>query len=913
MIIPTASDSGSSNDSSGPLTPDGSVIDNRIHTPADNSDTHHIHISTGEPKASKVSGTPKSQEGHRGRRDVPKLDTDVGRNPSSRGPPLRLERERSPYAHPPAETPKSRDNRFSGEYLMSPDAISPRVGGAGNHRPRSQRPEAHRSDTLDGRPVLSSTNSSLRGPPRPSMDRRASAMPELRSPTSTTAPRARRRPDHMSSDESDNDIARLRARSGQYPPDANPRFSTSSSDDSRGKERNFSSLHPTSPPRTPISTEYANATPLNRETLLHGPGLQHLSNLLEGHENNHHRRASPRPSPQPSPRGSPSASPYPSPPGTPPEHHPGREHPIESLKRYSPSSKPSSPLSSAPSSPKPTATTFNPRRMDQDPGARPPVHRSTRTSSWASPLDEPEPLAAPTIDVRRPSPSPARHVKTQSYEKDKTRAPPTRQQTYAPLGSSGASTLEPARPHQRQRSASNAETRGPRPNLSINLPFVHQTTNSPLSPSMRYMPSPTYPASPAQPSKSSLLDPGDSSRPRSTVPDNGSSHRRRSRSSTGRSSHHHHHRSRSSIPDANVVFDPRHSAPAPKVAFSDQKHGAEMPVCPNRDTGLDEWYTVDGHSAITVCSDCRHDVFGTGYERYFQRQRDSNRGKRPKCSLYDPWMRLACLVTFQKGRRDVKALTDIAEVTADELPCPQSSPAEGREWYHVNDSTTGKAFPSFPVCAHCVWSLDSIFGSVLGDLFHRTEDLKEEETRVCALRSDSTRFAKYLNRLSLMAHEAKESGQRPATNDLIWDVKRETVISPCGGDQILAGHDWHIHPELPLLTVCEECYFNTVRPQIKARSRIASGIAPEAEEVVKGVSCKLYSPRMKQVFERACRERDWEDLKHAVEKRYLLQQDLLDAQARVQRDSRDRDAAANVEKWTQKLRRLERRQDDQDD
>ena len=276
---------------------------------------------------------------------------------------------------------------------------------------------------------------------------------------------------------------------------------------------------------------------------------------------------------------------------------------------------------------------------------------------------------------------------------------------------------------------------------------------------------------------------------------------------------------------------------------------------------------------------------------------------------------MACLDAFAKKRKISSLLMDLgdlAEISTEEPVCPKHRLSEESIWYHLRDSETDRDFQDFQVCSHCVYSLEIICPN-LGDIFHKSTDLKQEP-RACSLRSDVHRLGKYLNQLVAMSEEAKKTGNKPPpTSDFIWEVKWMTVIDACKGDGVHYGQDMHKHPNLPELTICEECYYKNVRPVLKTMRReprhFVHEITPEAKEVVGGASCKLYSPRMKQIFETACRERDFEYLQKAVRKRNDLQIDLEEAKMIYHRTPQDGKAKAEMDYLTEKWRKLERRHD----
>ena len=140
---PTSSDWSVSSDSSTLMTPPV--------TPNDNGDRRYvwkpedgiqIPLTYGKSKDAKIAhqgNVSDSRNKERGRTTAPKLDTNVAQTRSDGGPLPHLERERSPYGSGP-RPPKPKENRFSHEYLLSPEPVSPRVRFEENQRPKPHHP-----------------------------------------------------------------------------------------------------------------------------------------------------------------------------------------------------------------------------------------------------------------------------------------------------------------------------------------------------------------------------------------------------------------------------------------------------------------------------------------------------------------------------------------------------------------------------------------------------------------------------------------------------------------------------------------------------------------------------------------------------------------------------------------------------
>lgn len=625
-------DSTTSSEQSASATPSSTVNDNQdrryVCKPRDND---QIPLSYGGPKNPSTTAqrhAPMPQEKERGRRDVPRLDTDLARDKIRSDAPPPLERARSPYASGP-RTSRPREDRFPGEHMLSPEIMSPRVNNAENQRshsyydPRIAKDDSfRRMDQIkhdpkrSGRPALASSGRQasaydidkvrygstregykdrMRGqrkdtydhptrPPLAPLGRHVSAAaiyPGALCSPSTAPPQPGYH--HGSSDESDASRGSGQRLTGpdslsaqDSPKSATPHFN------GRPQQRH-SSRQPTA--TQPKSAAEHGGPATNRASLLSGDFLLGINARLE-HDIAGARRASPRPSPQPSlvasPRDSPTTSPFSSPPTTPPHdvHH-RRTHTVAGLRNEVQRSGPPSPLSnnSTPRTPWPPGTGVPPVETDLTGRPQHAGPRSRMTTPLPSPTSmvEPEPILGPGISIR--SPSPAVHA---NYRSNKTHEPWYAASRHASIASTfpalapapapaqaSSSTLRPGF-SGRQRSASYTDVR---PQLTVNTPAYLRPVDSPRSPGTRSRsPSPSI-SSPSDRYKPSNLERSSLGARSSThvtnyQPEQTPQHPQRARS-----------RANSYVPEAHAATSsPRSSVPAPASGASDGRPRPSAPL-----------------------------------------------------------------------------------------------------------------------------------------------------------------------------------------------------------------------------------------------------------------------------------------------------------------------------------------------
>ena len=519
------------------------------------------NVRPKNPSATNHQG-PVPQVGERGRRVVPKLDTELAREKSRVDIPPPLERARSPYASGPRPS-RPKEDRFSGEQMLSPGIMSPRVNLAENQRshsyydPRIAKDDSSRSlnqikhdPSKSGRPALASSgrhasaydtgnepresnrerdknrekaqrkdsNDHHTRPPLAPLGRHASAASVVHpgAPFPSSTARTQPRHHHESSDESDASRSSGKNHKGVYlrSPRDTPNFSTPHSSD-RSQKRQSSRQPTPTPPEVAIEQR---GPPTNRASLLSGDILLGINARLEN-DIAGARRASPRPSPQPSPlaspKDSPTASPFSSPPRTPPnEVHHRRTHTVAGLKNEVQRSRPSSPLShnSTPRTPRTPGTGVHPVEADYIGGPRHAVPRSRMTTPLPSPpiTIEPEPILGPGMNTRSPS-----SVMPANYRPDGNNEPryaSSRHASIVPTSMATAPTTAPAlapsstlRPgfSGRQRSASYTDVR---PQLTVNTPTYLRPADSALSPGTRSRPSSPSISSPSERYKPASLE-----------------------------------------------------------------------------------------------------------------------------------------------------------------------------------------------------------------------------------------------------------------------------------------------------------------------------------------------------------------------------------------------------------------------
>ena len=832
----------SSSESLGPHTPD-SIGDNQdrryVYIPEKGIE---IPLTYDEPRTAKKSCPSNDHESERGRKGTPKLDTNLSRRNSPEHVPSPLERERSPYSYAPIPT-KLKEPRFSGEYLLSPDVLSPKI----QFREASHTGQTPRK--ADGHNKISGRAPSCpQHPMQASKHRLASAMAYPGEPVYAGSPGRQSSNYEESFDGSDDSADELsRLRNSTRPAAAlldptverpKPRFSAPMPQ----KERKDMSRQPAiSPPSRALSAgEYR--APAPRMLLPTGLGPPSGSIPTSSLHINA-RRASPRGSPESTPHSSPVVTP----PATPPLDVNLRKSEFQTTKRNTlPHSRSSSPAQAPPSVKLPKTLPVDVLDLEKNrPGLRSrqtspspsPGYDSSSTgahwprSSQTSPLPSPrnegtgfEP--GPRIDIREPSP--ASHHSPSPYTVDTLQRCGTGHASLLPSDGLLSPTLRLPETGRRRRASSNTETRR---SISTNPVILQKAFESPQA---------AIKLRPLGPTRAVSVGPA--------------------------------------LPPT-------------------------LPSCPRNGyvAGYDDWYTLVGFPSFAICPTCRDAVMIPGYAHNFTPRTPKPRGQKTRCNFGVPWMRMAWLMTLSQKRPDVNLLYAMAEVVAYEPPCPGKAQAV-RDWYKINDPDTGRHVSNFNVCPYCVRNVETLF-PVLRGVFYKSRTHHSAQERVCDLRVDSQRYSCYVDFLEETANQAIQFRRPPNTLRFVEFAKRMVVNQECPREDILRGRAWYIIPYIPEFTICEECYDLIVCRAIEQGSSLASQFTRKPQFVAPphvGVSCQLYSAKMKNVFREACEKNDFQHLRGIAVQRHAAERNLQTWQAESQRYSEDTKAdrlADHVREW----------------
>ncbi|KAJ9311223.1 hypothetical protein DTO271D3_8523 [Paecilomyces variotii] len=321
-------------------------------------------------------------------------------------------------------------------------------------------------------------------------------------------------------------------------------------------------------------------------------------------------------------------------------------------------------------------------------------------------------------------------------------------------------------------------------------------------------------------------------------------------------------------------------------------------------TGYQDWYTIRGLTHLDICPSCMKQMAKSKFRDFFIPSLPKPRGQMVRCSMSEPWARLAWLQTIKQGYSDLEILYQITRPSSGTKPCSGRT-ASIQSWYKVIEPETGSSLPRFNACQACVRNI-RILMPAHRDSFKCSTLVQE---RICDLATDSPRFVQYIDLLDAAANECEYKRlPSPDMQAFVDYARRKTSFHHCRRDRLILS-TWHYIPELPEFSICEDCYDDVVRPLAKADKPIARLVSRTMRllpgygpDLCREASCQLYSPRMRTRFREAVQNNDYSYLKLAALKRYQAELRFRERKAKLLADERkgydcDTELRINAEEW----------------
>lgn len=331
-------------------------------------------------------------------------------------------------------------------------------------------------------------------------------------------------------------------------------------------------------------------------------------------------------------------------------------------------------------------------------------------------------------------------------------------------------------------------------------------------------------------------------------------------------------------------------SPAEVSATSQNSFG--LPPCPRPQlvVGYRDWYTIKDISDIDICPSCMSVVGNTRYRDLFVPSLPRPYNEPSVCAMSKAWNRIAFMQSLRQNKPDLSLLRAMTSLPKDIRPCAGAK-EDVRKWFLLKDPQIEEPVPDFYACTACVRAVDHVFPNIC-TVFERPKNRLNQE-RSCGLHVASKHFHSIIDHLDQAQSRCKgRSWRNSDVEALVRHVRRVTRYQPCPRSEMQVSRAWHFMPDLPEFTVCGECYDEVVRP-VSDRS-----LAREISKTLKtvplrrgstgntGISCQLYSDRMRKIFRDAISYRDFSMLEEAVKTRVSAQQRLIEMNKLYEQDVR---------------------------
>ncbi|PHH82061.1 hypothetical protein CDD82_7142 [Ophiocordyceps australis] len=341
------------------------------------------------------------------------------------------------------------------------------------------------------------------------------------------------------------------------------------------------------------------------------------------------------------------------------------------------------------------------------------------------------------------------------------------------------------------------------------------------------------------------------------------------------------------------------SRPIGAVRRFSESHGqngqGDLPECPRKRPVKNQIWLTLPRTNLNICPTCYEVFSNSGFGSSFQ----------PK--LHDPdqlvscdfgngtWYRIAWLLTLKHDKPDLSLLYQSYYVESSTRfeSCAGNKEAT-RKWLTVRDPYSRRPIPGFAVCCECA----RIVGALLPGIDRVLVPLDPEgkmSRNICAFKftPNPEKFVWYFDAFEIASDRAVLDNREPDIEELASQLKRLAVDDECQEDSPVSNGFWHTMKYLPELTVCNACFGQVVRPMVDEGNTIALNFHSEPKRLA-SATCQLYSPRMREIFRKACHRRDPVYLETRVLERRKVEEEIYDRLLRLDRARRN-DARVEAE------------------
>ncbi|KAI3392903.1 hypothetical protein diail_4990 [Diaporthe ilicicola] len=216
----------------------------------------------------------------------------------------------------------------------------------------------------------------------------------------------------------------------------------------------------------------------------------------------------------------------------------------------------------------------------------------------------------------------------------------------------------------------------------------------------------------------------------------------------------------------------------------------------------------------------------------------------------------------------MRLIRGVADVMSKEkVPCYGNARVT-RMWYSITDPETRHCIADFRVCSPCAKTVEMLFPSLIGVFVPKDRQAEPKPGR-CSLHftPNRSRFLTYFDVFEKCHDDAMATKSAPSIQRLADNINFWAEIEECPRDEPLRNQKWHNMASVPEMTVCEECFLDVVYPELLADVAANTVAGSESRTVARDfyqkpllfeatTVCQMASPKMREIFRRACRRED---------------------------------------------------------
>ncbi|KAJ1329049.1 hypothetical protein MN608_05780 [Microdochium nivale] len=307
--------------------------------------------------------------------------------------------------------------------------------------------------------------------------------------------------------------------------------------------------------------------------------------------------------------------------------------------------------------------------------------------------------------------------------------------------------------------------------------------------------------------------------------------------------------------------------------LSEDVRNGELPDiadCPRtiETAGHMDWLTLPRCDNFNICPTCFQNVFAdTDFATSFTLAPFRPADRPIKCDFgTSQWFHIAWLLILKYRHADMTLMHNIATVGAKTQACSGFRETY-RRWYSIKEPGSSRTISSFRICSHCAKTTEVLLPNLTGVF---VEASAEPSTGVCLMHPspERRRFLLYFDIMETASDRALATKSAPDIRRLAAKIRELSRLPECRGHTLVQDNRWHIMKKLPNFTVCEECFEDVIQPLLDRGQALSfvGNFHSNPVQLQLG-ACQLYSDRMREIFGKAMRRKDFDYLEEKLEER----------------------------------------------